>query len=879
MTVAEFVLRMRAETANLVKGMKDTQTSVGRTTSFIKENREAMTEVGRTATAVGAAVTGAMALGVRAAAGFQTQMARVSTMVRDTSAHMGGFEEAVSSMAVEFGQSTTRLSDGLFDILSAGVEATEAVKFLDVAVRTAVAGFTTAEVTTSAMLTAVKAFGMEASDATHVSDVMFAAFERGRFTIAQLSGMLGLVSTSAATAGLTFEETAAALATITRAGVPASMAATALNGAIEAMKAPAEAAKQAANELGVAFDSASIREKGFLGVLKEVIEAAPTDEQFKALFPDRRAKRAVDAMRIDMKGFEKDVSLAYNSAGLAAANYEKATRTLQFQTSRFREVMIDLGRQFGAPLLEPLTNVVRKFIEFSKWISGLPPILKTLVSQSTLVIGVLTTMSGIFLLIAARLPEIVKGIKLMQGALAALSTTAAPVIAIGVAIGIIAKGLIDIATNASKANTKMREARDAALGLAKTGRESLQMTAEVMNKLIEERDRIIAEGGPKMIRELNRVTDEARNLVQDLTGVTISSSDEVWRVLKSQMERRLGAIETVKKKEEEESRKRVEREKAAVEESESRRVKLLGSLIKQSEDISKWSADAVREEQATVARILKDFEEGRVDLKEEEADKLYDIELDLQARLNQIRGEADAKAREDLDKTRREQAETVRQWAAFLQGMIATVRGAWEQAYTEETETLKDQKAEQIKADTERRKEEIKNSKLSEEQQTAAIERLEKVEKARLSSIAISENELAVIRIKSAKAAMEAALQSAASQLSAWAITEVAKATMSGALTFGVSLLAIPGILAAELGAKALIQGLFGSMERGGDVPITGMYRLHEGERVLPRGEAEQISVSINIESLNMRSDMDVENVANRVGQIVAQNIRRKRRF
>lgn len=878
-TVAEFILLMKANTAGLVRGVGSASKSVDSFTGFVQENRAALTAVGTTAVAMGAAITGTMVLAAREASKFQTQMAFVSTMVENTDRFMGDFSDTVRDLAVGFGQSTKSLSSGLFDILSASVDAEDALGVLEETSKLATAGFTDVATTTSATLTAMNAFGIGAKDVTRISDVMFAGYKRGRFTIEQLSSNLGLVASSAATAGLSFEETVAAMANVTRGGIDASMAATALNGAILAMQTPQENARKAALELGIAFDDAAVREKGFLGVLQDVIKAAPTAEQMNALFPDRRAKRAINIMRSDMEGFAKDVELAYQSAGLSSDALTKATGTLSFKLSQLRETGLDLLRQFGEPLIPILQEGVRNMTRFLEAFRNLPPIIRTILSRGSLFLGFMTTLGGALLLIASRLPEVIKGIGLMRGALQALAGATSPITAVAVAVGLVGKALIDIAINSIKAKNKLREARIEALGFAESGMESIRLTAELMNKLIETRDRIIAEGGPRMIRELNRITDEAQAMVKDLTGQTISGSQEVWAVLKSQMERRLQLINRVAEREKEAAEDRAKDVKDATDEAESRRVKFLQIIIKQSKDIAKWNKAAVQEELNTVTKILEDFMEGRVDLKEEEFEKLLEIEGDLQARLLGIRRDADEKdqkAREDNDRKREE---SIRRWLQVYTDTIRAGVAAFKEAQDTELDKIKERKETAIEDDFEIRRSLIENAVLTSEERQRQLEALVEAEKKAKDAIILTDEEMAKSRKVGAKAMLQDMVDRVISEISAAAIGAITRLVIEGPLTLGASLLAIPAVIAAELGAKAVLQGVIGSFQRGGDVPMTGLYKLHKGETITPAEATAGATVTVNMGPVSIASDLDVENVANRIGTIVARNIRRRRGF
>lgn len=160
---------------------------------------------------------------------FQAGMAEVFTLMPGMSeAAMGEMEADV----LAFGASTGRVSDevipGLYQAISAGVPAENVLEFLRIASDAALGGVTTLEVAVDGISSAVNAYGSEALSATMASDLMFAAVAGGKTTFDELAGSLYNVLPTAASVGVAFGDVTAALATMTSAGVPTSVATTQL---------------------------------------------------------------------------------------------------------------------------------------------------------------------------------------------------------------------------------------------------------------------------------------------------------------------------------------------------------------------------------------------------------------------------------------------------------------------------------------------------------------------------------------------------------------------------------------------------------------------------------------------------------------------------
>ena len=135
----------------------------GRATQLTRSWGSLTTTIRRSAAFVAAAgalrlIDRAMERSLQTAARFQTELAMVGTMLRgNVSPMLAQFRNDLMRMASQYGEDTSTLSRGLYDILSASIAASKATEFLDVAVRAAQGGFSTTAVSADALTTIVNA--------------------------------------------------------------------------------------------------------------------------------------------------------------------------------------------------------------------------------------------------------------------------------------------------------------------------------------------------------------------------------------------------------------------------------------------------------------------------------------------------------------------------------------------------------------------------------------------------------------------------------------------------------------------------------------------------------------------------------------------------
>lgn len=286
---------------------------------------------------------------------FETALANVSTMLDDqTMVYLPGYKDELRDLAVEFGQATDILSKGLYDILSASIKAGKAIDVLRVSAKTAVAGLTSTAVAAKALTMVLNAYGFSANEATRVADVLFATVKRGVITFEELASSMGQVIPIGAAAGLSLEQTAAAIAAMTRSGVESHQAMTALKGIITAFMSPTKEAIEAAKKFDLVLNTNTLQTEGFTGALRRLKGA--TMEEVAAIFPNVRALLGVAATRKNLSALVKDYEDILGDAGAMEIAYQKNAATTAIQLAKNTEMWKDLKRTLGEEMIPTMRD-------------------------------------------------------------------------------------------------------------------------------------------------------------------------------------------------------------------------------------------------------------------------------------------------------------------------------------------------------------------------------------------------------------------------------------------------------------------------------------------------------------------------------------------
>ena len=219
-----------------------------------------------------AATTYALKKSIEQFASFEKELANVSTLVDTNVVSMAKFQKELFALDSNLG-SVTELTKGLYQALSAGVDAAKAVEFVGKAALAAKAGLSDTFTAVDAGTTILNAFGISTDKATDIYDLMFTTVKEGKTTFAELASSVGKISPIASAAGVSVTEMHAALATLTKGGFATREASARLATALGTIIKPSSEAQELAKSLGLEFNATALRAKGLHGFLQDVAKA------------------------------------------------------------------------------------------------------------------------------------------------------------------------------------------------------------------------------------------------------------------------------------------------------------------------------------------------------------------------------------------------------------------------------------------------------------------------------------------------------------------------------------------------------------------------------------------------------------------------------
>lgn len=491
-------LKFTANVTSLRAGMLAAAASVkdfeGQIVQVAKTSNETQRIAGKAMLGIGVAVAGGLALAVRSAVQFEQRMRNVSTISGDVQKNFGAAGRAVLEMSGTLGVSANELAEGLYDVASSGFQGAQGMEILRASAVAAQAGLSTTATAARAITGALNAYGLAASDATDVSDIFFQTVNLGIVTFDELAQNAGDFMSTASALGVALDEASAGFATITLAGVPASEAATSLNGVMRALIKPSAELEGVFNALGYESGVAAVKALGLGGVMQKLREfTGGSVESFAALFPEIRATRG--ALALTAKDGETwsrvagQITDENGRAGAAAKALAEQQKSLGGQLKIAKEQIVAMAIGLGQTLLPVLRPVVSGLQDLVTGFRGMSIGAQQGVVGIGVLLGGLTTLGGSFLLLGPKIANALKWFRELQKTAPALASSIKYVgLSVGVLGGVLALGGAALAVYAARKGEVKRRVDDLKASLdAETGALSDNTTENIKNRIVSEK--------------------------------------------------------------------------------------------------------------------------------------------------------------------------------------------------------------------------------------------------------------------------------------------------------------------------------------------------------------------------------------------------------
>lgn len=501
---------------------------------------------------------------------FEAQMSRVQAIAGATKEEL----KLLTNQAIDLGAKTTfsakEVASAMENLASAGFTTNEIMEsipgLLDLAASSGAELATSSEIAASA----IRGFGLEASEAGHIADVFAKAAAKTNAQTEDMGEAMKYVAPVAKTVGLSIEETAAAIGIMSDAGVKGSQAGTTLRGGLTRIVKPTKMVRDAMEELGVEFYNSDGKMKSLTEIIDTLHKSTKglTDEvKNQALAQifgtealsgmlslvnrgsdeladmtkefqnaDGAAKEMAETMLDNTTGSLESLSGSIESAGIAIQ------KALAPEIKDLAKKIQDLVDDFSSLSEEEQLNIVKTLA----LVAGIGPLIK-LLSTTGKVVG--NTTKGIGLLSQALIVaknKTTSSIPIVNSLAKAITGLTSPV-------GLLSTGFLSTITIAALYEKHQQEL----LGNSTKIKKAIEEEVNIRNSLIETQNNNINTNLAEINRsqelydELKQITNENGKIKQGYENRANYIVNQLSEALGIEIELNNGIIDSYKKIQEE----------------------------------------------------------------------------------------------------------------------------------------------------------------------------------------------------------------------------------------------------------------------------------------------------------------------------------------
>jgi len=419
-------------------------TKLDRFNKGMSDAERAMVKVGKRFTAIGKKMTmmvtlPILALGaaaVKVGADFEQSITNAFSV---TGAKSEEVKKQMEDLARTMGEKTVfsakQAADAMYWMASAGWKIEQMTDALEPTLALAAATQSDLAFATETVITTLKQFGLQASDAGRVSNVFAAAISGSQATLDRLKESLKYIGPMADAMGWSIEDTTAVLSEFYDIGIDASMAGTALRMAFSQLAAGTPKTRKALKELGLTMADVNPETKSLGEIIEVLSSKSMTLAQAIAIFGVRAGPNMLKVLRQGSSAFT-EMRDKITDTQAASEMMQKQLDTLSGQwkilTSKLTESAIQISKILIPVLRELIENKLKPAVD---WFNNLSEGTK----KTAVKIAGLAAVLGPLLLIFGKILIILPKIKL---ALIALTSP----------IGLVITGLAFVTIEIIKAN-------------------------------------------------------------------------------------------------------------------------------------------------------------------------------------------------------------------------------------------------------------------------------------------------------------------------------------------------------------------------------------------------------------------------------------------
>ena len=416
---------------------------------------------------------------VETAEEFEYSIAKVQSIARVSKEDLANMSSEIRRVGADMGYSATEVSEAAYQAISASVDASEAVGFVEDATKLARAGFTDTVTAVDVLTTSINAYGKEANTTKHIADDLITTQNLGKTTVNELAQSLGTVIPTASALNVSLDQLSSAYVIMTKQGINTANATTYIRAMMnELSDSGSDVSKTLSDLTGHTFGE--LMQQGWtLGDVMQTLgdSVEGNGESFKNLFGNIRA--GLGALSLFNQGadaFDDAMKAMQENAGATDEAFAIMADTAVMTNERFKASVENLKIAIGESLSPTLDEFKKKGIDVLNFFTELaeenPQLVQALAGATAGIAAMTVAVTAAAAAMAL--------LRLAFGDVSAAGVlVAAGVAGAAGAIGAVALASNDAAKEIGRANDALQKTHQTNKDIASANRESNERAKEL----------------------------------------------------------------------------------------------------------------------------------------------------------------------------------------------------------------------------------------------------------------------------------------------------------------------------------------------------------------------------------------------------------------
>jgi len=294
---------------------------------------------------------------------YEVSIGEIMSISHNAPLSFNRWAQGVRELSEAWRESSADVAEGVYQALSNQIaEGAEALGFMNEAMKLSTITVSSTTESVQLLTGVLNSYHMSADNAGYISNIFFKTVELGRLRLKDMANTMGRVNMVGAQLGVQFEETAAAVATLSRQGVQPAETLTLLRNVMLKLIRPTDHMKEVFQSWGVESGEAAIAAFGLAGVLGKIEEAAKKggDElaELGAMFGRIRAITGASGLVSNLDLFNQTLDELTKGARDANQALEEITQTAGYKLqTEWNKVKNIFTHDIGQELIQSLANI------------------------------------------------------------------------------------------------------------------------------------------------------------------------------------------------------------------------------------------------------------------------------------------------------------------------------------------------------------------------------------------------------------------------------------------------------------------------------------------------------------------------------------------